>query len=131
MNYLFLLTNHNIYVKILQRILCMAEKHIYREDLYLSESIDVTKLDKIKKTLERRPLVSGVFVIAISQNTSDQLDIISSKMLTQRYYVNNPLTIVGLAKSNEEALSVVKRIVEDCMKVRGDCAIKEYLLCGI
>ena len=71
----------------------MGKKLIYHPDLYLGESIRTEKLDKIKKKLERKPLLSGVFLIAISRNPSDQLEIFSAKQLVQKYYESNPLPV--------------------------------------
>ena len=109
----------------------MTIKLDYHSNLYLSAGIDTLKLDKMKDKLEKNPFLSGLFVIYISKNLSDQLDIIDAKMLIQRYYQNNPIHVVGLAESHEEAIEIVKRIVDDCIQTRGDCAIKEYLLCGV
>lgn len=101
----------------------------YYEKLYLGESIDAQKLEKIKKKLETYPLFSGVFVITISRNPSDQLEIYEAKQLVQKYYQNNPPYIIGITKSKEEAIAIIRQIVEECMDARGDCALKEYLKC--
>lgn len=108
----------------------MTNKYTYHTKLYLGDSIDAEKLDKLKKMLEENPLFSGIFVIYISNNPSNQLDIIDSRMLTQSYYRKLSLYIVGLAGSHEEAIGLVKTMIEDCMQARKDCFIKEYLLCG-
>ncbi|MDE6926347.1 MAG: hypothetical protein K2P59_14000, partial [Acetatifactor sp.] len=87
------------------------------------------KLDKIKKKLEKRPLLSGVFLIAVSANPSDQLDIFESGQLVQSYYEKNPPYVIGIAGSRGEAVALVEQIVQECLRERGDCALKEYLLC--
>lgn len=107
----------------------MAGKIRYRSQLYLSEGITGKKLDKIKKKLEKKPLLSGVFLIAISANPSDQLDIFASGQLVQSYYEKNPPYVVGIAENHGEAVALVERIVQECLRERGDCALKEYLLC--
>lgn len=101
----------------------------YRPDLYLGDSINEDKLDKIIKKLERNPLFSGVFLITVSRNASDQLDIFDAKQLVQSYYKKNPPYVVGIAGSHDEAVELVERLVQECLKARGDCALKEYLLC--
>lgn len=100
----------------------------YHSRLYLGESISREKLDKIKKRLAKNPLLAGVFLIAVSKNSSDQLDIYDAKQLAQRYYRNNPPHIVGIAGNRQEALELVEQLVRECMASRGDCALKEYLL---
>lgn len=101
----------------------------YHPGLYLGESIRKEKLDKIKKRLENKPLFSGVFLITLSRNASDQLEIYAAKQLAQSYYRKNPPYVIGLAGSYEEAVTMVEQLVQECLKARGDCALKEYLLC--
>lgn len=101
----------------------------YYPRLYLGDSIDADKLDKIKKKLENRPLFSGVFLVAVSRNPSDQLEIYGAKQLAQSYYRKNPPYVVGLAGDYEEAVSLVIRMTEECLASRGDCRLKEYLQC--
>lgn len=101
----------------------------YRPDLYLGDSINENKLDKIIKKLEKKPLFSGVFLITVSRNASDQLDIFDARQLAQSYYKKHPPYVVGIAGSHDEAVELVERLVQECLKARGDCALKEYLLC--
>ena len=108
----------------------MAIQITYHRKLYLGESIDRKKLDKIKKKLENKPLLSGVFVITIARNPSDQLEIYDAKQLAQKYYEKNPPLVVGIAGSYDEAINTIQQLVKECLEKRGDCALKEYLLCG-
>ena len=107
----------------------MAVSVTYHPRLYLGESIQEKKLNKIKRKLESRPLLSGVVLIAISRNVSDQLEIYEARQLVQSYYRNNPPYVVGIAGSREEAVNMVERLAKECLEKRGDCALKEYLLC--
>lgn len=101
----------------------------YHPRLYLGESINEKKLDKIKRRLENKPLLSGVVLIAISRNPSDQLDIFEARQMAQSYYAKNPPYVVGIAGSRSEAVDMVEQLVRECLASRGDCALKEYLLC--
>lgn len=107
----------------------MALGLAYRPDLYLGESIKGKKLEKIKKKLEKTPLFSGVFLVALSRNPSDQLELYAGKELAQSYYKKNPPYVVGIAGSREEAMRLVEKIVAECLQARGDCELKEYLRC--
>lgn len=107
----------------------MSGKLEYHHRLYLGASISESKLDKIKKTLEKHPLRSNVFLITISKNASDQLEIFSAKQLVQSYYNKYPVYVIGISSDYEEAVEMIEKIVQECLKVRGDCALKEYLLC--
>lgn len=101
----------------------------YHPRLYLGESINVKKLDKIKARLENRPLFSRTFLVTVSRNPSDQLEIYAARQLAQSYYQKKPPYVVGLAGSHKEAVELVVRLTEECLKNRGDCCLKEYLQC--
>ena len=101
----------------------------FHPNLYLGESINVKKLDKIMKKLKSRPLFAGVFVVTLSKNPSDQLELYDAKQLVQSYYRKNPPYIVGVAGDNQEGIALIERIVTECLNARGDCALKEYLKC--
>lgn len=107
----------------------MALGIAYHPRLYLGESMKGKKLDKIKRRLEKNPLFSGVFLVTVSRNASDQLELYSAKELVQSYYKNNPPYVVGIAGGREEAVALVEEIVKECLQARGDCALKEYLRC--
>lgn len=101
----------------------------YHPKLYLGEGIKEKKLDKIKKKLENKPLFSGVVLITLSRNSSDQLEIYSARQLAQSYYTKYPPYVVGIASDREEAVEMVEQLVQECLGKRGDCALKEYLSC--
>jgi len=107
----------------------MTGKLQYHHRLYLGESISESKLDKIKKRLKKHPLLSNVYLITVSRNPVDQLDIFAAKQLVQNYYSKYPVCVIGIASNYDEALEVVETIVRECLEARGDCALKEYLLC--
>ena len=101
----------------------------YHPNLYLGEGIKKKKLDKIKKKLENKPLFSSVFLISLSRNPFDQLEVYEARQLCQPYYRKCPPYVVGIAKNREEAIALVEEIVTECLAVRGDCALMEYLRC--
>ena len=107
----------------------MALEIAYHPQLYLGESIKSKNLDKIKKRLEKTPRFSRVFLIAISRNAHDQLEIYHAKQLDWSYYAKYPPYVVGIAGNQREAYALVTAIVEECLSLRGDCELKEYLRC--
>lgn len=107
----------------------MVKKLIYHPDLYTGDSINVKKLDKLKKRLEQKPLLTDVFLITIAQNPQDQLEIFSARQLAQNYYQKYPVTVVAIAGSYEEAVGLLEQLVRKCMEQRGDCNLKELFLC--
>jgi hypothetical protein len=100
----------------------------YHPKLYLSAGISGKKLDKIKRNLSRHPLRAGVYLITAAKG-GNLLEIYCSGLLSQRYYRNNPPYIIGISENYEEAVRLVEQIVDECLKARGDCAIREFLSC--
>lgn len=107
----------------------MNRKMTFHERLYLGESIPPKKLEKIKKRLCKRPLLSGVYLIVPAHNPNDQLDIFDARQLVQPHYENESFYILGIAADYNEALQLIERMVQDCLRDRGDCRLREYLLC--
>lgn len=104
-------------------------KLTYYPGLYLGEGISEKKLDKIKKKLRTKPLAANVFLIAAAHNPNDQLEIFDARLMAQHYYEDYEVYVVGIASDYEEAVGLVEQIVQECLRERGDCALKEYLLC--
>lgn len=101
----------------------------YHPSLYVSEGITDKKLDKIKKNLEKHPLRAGVYLISAARNGIDQLEIYDSAQLAWPYYGKNPPYIIGITQTYGEAVRIIEQIAQECYSARGDCALREYLLC--
>lgn len=99
----------------------------FRQQLYLGESIDKKKLDKIKKRLCKKPFLSNVYLIVPAHNPNDQLDIFEAKQLVQPHLSNGAFYVLGIASDYEEALQLVEKMARDCLNERGDCKLREYL----
>lgn len=110
-------------------MLFMKKKLVFSGKLYLGDGVNSHKLDKIKKRLLYKPIWAGVFLITLSHNPSDQLDIFDCKQLIQHYYDQQKLYVVGIASGYEEALTLIEQITRDCLQTRRDCNLKEFLLC--
>lgn len=107
----------------------MAGRFQFASNLYLGEGIAAEKLDKIKKRLEKKPLLANVYLITPARNPSDQLDLFDARQLVQPHYKNEKFLILGIAASYEEALQLIEQITKECLEARGDCNLREYLLC--
>lgn len=107
----------------------MAGKLKYASNLYLGESIASEKLDKLKKRLDKKPLLANVYLITPARNPADQLDIFDARQLVQPHYRNEEFLILGMASGYEEALLLIEQITGECLEARGDCNLREYLLC--
>lgn len=107
----------------------MTKKLTFYSKLYFGEGMKDQKKDKIKKILEKKPLFAGVYVLTFATNDSDQLEFFDSKQLAQPYYAKHPVEIIGIAKDYNDALNLVTQITQECINERGDCRLKEYLIC--
>lgn len=107
----------------------MKREYNFASKLYLGESIDHKKLDKIKKKLQKRPLLAKVYLLALATNPTDQLEFYDSRWLMFRHYDGYVPYIVGIASDEDEAIALVKTITEDCITKRGDCKLREFLKC--
>ena len=99
----------------------MAGKLKFAQNLYLGEGIAPEKLDKLKKRLNKKPL--------LAKNPADQLDIFDARQLVQPHYKDEEFLVLGMASGYEDALQLIERITGECLKARGDCNLREYLLC--
>ena len=107
----------------------MIRKIKFRDKLYLGESIEEKKLDKIKRRLQLKPFLANVYLIVPAGNPEDQFDIFDARQLVQPYYAGKAFFVVGIAADYKEALLLIEQIAKDCLKERGDCKMREYLLC--
>ena len=108
----------------------MSKNLTFSEKIYLSESIEGRKLDKLKKKLLNFPLLANVYLITISMNENEQLDILDSKYLTFPFYNSYPLKVVGLAKTNSEATALVARMFQDCLDERKHVNVRSFFMEG-
>lgn len=99
---------------------------IWYDDLYLSENIE-QKADKIKWKINHNAGLLNIYVITLSQNEQNLLEIINTKELMQKDYPKKHLVIVGIAKGYDEAVELAATIVVETMNELGTTDIKTYL----
>jgi len=99
----------------------------YSNKLFVSSSIKERKIPAIKLGINQGRGRLKLYLITLSNNDSDQLDIIHNSMLKQRLYRKLDLRIVGFANSYDEATQLVLDILNETISNTGTCNIKEYL----
>lgn len=97
----------------------------YRPRLYLSEGLDEKDLARLKKKIARGK--GSCAVILISENENDQFDIVTPFQLKLPVWEGKKPVVAGIAEKKEEAPDLVQQIIKDCLKVRGDLELKEYI----
>ena len=101
----------------------------FHKNCYRSEDMSDKEWSKLQAQLQSNPLFTDVYLITPASNSSDMLEFYHSRQLAQTYYENRSLTVVGVAASYSDAVKLVEQIMKDCLAKRGDCNLKEYLLC--
>lgn len=97
------------------------------DNLYVSKSIKNVK--RVIWKMRRNIGQIKVYITTISKHPTDQLDIYHCSILQQKYFrLDEDFIVVAITSTHKEAVEFVQYAVEDCLKVRGDCNVKEYLL---
>lgn len=101
---------------------------IYHHDLRLGEGLSNKDISEIKEKLRLNPIEANLFLITISSNSDEQLDIYDAKYLVQKYYQKNPPYVIGITKEKGHAFSIVEELMQECVEKRSDANLKAYLV---
>mgnify|MGYP000221946932 FL=1 len=96
------------------------------EDLYVGDSIE-GKVNRIKWKINHNAGTISVYVIAFASNSQNLLDIIPAWELMQKSYPKKQMKIIGLAKGYEDALELVRTIIDETYQNTGDVDVWKYL----
>lgn len=100
---------------------------VWLKDFYAGEGI-ADKKRKIKWKILHNVGQFDIYVIALSSNPSNLLDIIPSWELMQRYYPKQDMLIVGVDKGYDNAIELAAKIVIDVFQKTGNLSIRDYFL---
>jgi len=103
-------------------------KIIYHHDLRLGEGLAYKDIMQIQEKLRVNPIEANLFLITISANSEEQLDIYDAKYLIQKYYQKNPPYVIGIAKEKGHAFTIVEELMKECVEKRSDANLKAYLI---
>lgn len=101
---------------------------IFFEDLYLGETV-APKKNQILKKLNKNDKIPDLYLITISMQSDNMLDLIPQWEVLQKGYPKDEIRVVGLANGKKEAMAVVQIIVEQSMKETGSADVREFLKC--
>lgn len=96
------------------------------KNLYVGKNAKENRNTIIRKIKKSKPQL-GVYVLTLPESANNILDIYHSIVLTQPYYKNSDLYIVGIASCKEEAYEVMQDIVMDSYRSTGKFDIEEYI----
>ncbi len=98
---------------------------LFHKKLYVDEEISKHKRKTIKN-LKHGKLMLGVYVIALSTNPQDELDIVPSYVLMQKVYKDMELLVVGIASDRDNALKLLNTMTMDCLNETGNVSLRQY-----
>ncbi|MDO4619561.1 MAG: hypothetical protein Q4B09_02965 [Lachnospiraceae bacterium] len=96
------------------------------DPLYTGESIQKEE-KKIRRRINRGKPQVGYYVLTLASNGTDLLDLVPVHWLRQKECSSRLPAIVGLAGTKKEAVDLVIRMTEDCMRERGDADLRSFL----
>lgn len=98
----------------------------YRE-FYAGEGIAAQK-EKIKRKILRNKGMINIYIISLSSNPENLLDIIPSWELMQKYYPKSELLVVGADRGYENAVELAGTIIMDVYRETGTFQVRDYFL---
>jgi len=107
----------------------VKDRAIFSSNLYVDESINPRKLEKIKQKINKKPLLTKVYLVTLSDNVSDLLNIFEARQLVFPYYLDHAVRVVGIFATYDAAVEWIVGITSLCKDERDDYDLKEYLSC--
>lgn len=96
------------------------------EDLYVGYGLLNTKRQVMRKIKNGKPQLNK-YVLTLPCNDYDTLEIYPAGVLTQKWYRESELVIVGIAEGKEEAMDMMQLIIMDCLQDTGSVNVKKYI----
>ena len=96
----------------------------WREDYYVGEGIKDAA--KARTRIDAGRMAFGVYLVTLSENPGNLLEIVPSYMLIQKSYYARCPEIVGMAKGKDEAIDLAVDIVKNIYGETGAFQVKEY-----
>ena len=96
-------------------------------ELYVGEKISA-KAGKLLRAAERgkQSKLDGSYLITLSVFPKTELDLISLKESRSKIYQGERLTVLGMAADYNEALTLLEKMTNDCLKATGTASLKSY-----
>ena len=99
---------------------------IWYDDLFVGESISPRRKKRIIRKINRRSILGGEYLLTLSSNPDNLIDIINAQVIRQRYYPRKDLVVIGLAGNYEEAMMLAGEIVSGIYAVQGNFKLREF-----
>ena len=99
----------------------------WSEKLYMDDSVRPRQED-IRKKLDQGQCVPGIYLITLSANPSDLMDLVPELMLQQDRIRSSLPTIIGLAMGKPNAIRLACDIIQEGCLTSQNTSIRSWLL---
>ncbi len=96
-------------------------------ELYVSQTLQ-SKKEQVLSKVEKNAVQMNIYLIVLTKNGKNQLEIYDSVMNKQKYYLDNAFLLVGIAEGYDDALLLMETIMDDIYSRTGKAEIRTYLL---
>lgn len=96
------------------------------KNLYLGDNVKKKEKKIIRRVEDGKP-VADIFLITLASNPANLLEIFRANLLLHKPLAQRCPMIVGIAKGREEAVELVRRLVEETWNSRRDTDVRSYL----
>lgn len=96
--------------------------------LYVGEKLSSTEY-KIVEKVHKGKVVPNLYLIVLSNNPDNMLDVIPEKEIMQKYYPKDGMRIVGIAEGKKEAFGLVQVMIEESLSETGSADVRGFLKC--
>ncbi len=100
---------------------------IWYKDFYAGESIE-RKKERVKWKILHHAGQLDIYVIALSSNPANLLDIIPAWELMQKHYSKHNMMVIGIDKGYDNAIELAGEIVKEVYQKTGNLAVRDYFL---
>ena len=100
---------------------------VWYDDLFVGESIRPRRQKRIIRKVKKRSIFNAAYLLTLSANPQNLIDIIHTQVVRQRYYPKKGLVVIGLAGNYEEALQLAAEILVSLYTVQGNFGLREFL----
>ncbi|MBQ8518565.1 MAG: hypothetical protein IJ455_03020 [Agathobacter sp.] len=94
--------------------------------LYIGETFTSKEYEIIRK-VHNRQIVTNLYLIVLSTNPDNMLDLIPEWEALQKGYPKESLKVVGIANGKKEAIGMVQRIIEESLLETGSADVRSFL----
>jgi hypothetical protein len=97
----------------------------WHEGYYIEEGIEDP--DRIRKSIDRRKPEPGIYLLTLSDNPDNLMEIVPAMLLIQKNLYRLCPQVIGMARSKDSAISLATSVIEQTYQATGNFNVKEFL----